>query len=81
MKDYYPETIWPLLTFTPEESERTSVILADINSYVNKMRAEFVTGKTSFDEWDSYVNQFKAMGSDELLEIYTAALERCGMYK
>ena len=81
MKDYYPETIWPLLTFTPEESERTSVILADINSYVNKMGAEFVTGKTSFDEWDSYVNQFKAMGSDELLEIYTAALERCGMYK
>lgn len=78
MEPYFPETIWPILNFTQEETEELSVYLTDITNYSNKMRAEFITGKTSFDQWDNYIEQLNKMGLPEMLEIYNQVLERLG---
>ena len=79
MVDYFPEIIWPIIIFTPEESDELSVIRTDINTYVNKMVAEFVTGKTSFDQWDNYIKQIETMGGSRMTEIYDAAMARTGL--
>lgn len=76
MMPYAPKEIWPIFTFTPDENDKLSVIQTDITNYVNKMRAEFVTGKTPISEWDNYVKQIKNMGVDEMLEIYDVARKR-----
>lgn len=40
------------------------------------MEAQFVTGETSFDEWDNYVKTLEEMGLDEYMEIQNEALKR-----
>lgn len=76
MVDYFPEEIWPIFTYTLEESEEASVIRTDINNYVNTMRAAFVTGEESFDHWDQYVEQINSMGAERLCEIVNQAYLR-----
>ncbi len=76
MIEYFPEEIWPIFTYTAEESEEASVIRTDINNYVNTMRARFVTGEESLDKWDDYVHQINTMGADRLCEIVNNAYIR-----
>ncbi len=76
MVPYFPAEIWPIFSYTEEESEEASVIRTDISSYVNTMRASFVTGEASFDDWDQYVEQIDKMGAPKLLEIVNNAYLR-----
>lgn len=73
---YIPEEIWSLFNYTIEEAERMTELNNDIQTYINQMQAEFITGKKSFDEWDDYVQQIEKMGLDEYLQIYTDGYER-----
>jgi len=81
MVKYFPKEIWPIFNYTQEEADEASVIRTDISNYVSKMQAEFVTGQTSFSEWDNYVQQIKAMGADRLCEIVNSAYERSKQFK
>lgn len=76
MEAYFPTEIWPIFTYTAEESDESSVIRTDINGYVNSMRASFVTGEESFDNWDAYVAQINNMGAERLCEIVNEAYQR-----
>lgn len=76
MVEYFPEEIWPIFTYTSEESEEASVIRTDISNYVNMMRAAFVTGEESLDNWDAYVAQINKMGAERLCEIVNNAYIR-----
>lgn len=76
MVPYFPSEIWPIFTYTEEESDEASIIRTDINGHVNSMRAKFVTGEESFDKWDDYVKQIKLMGADRLCEIVNQAYQR-----
>ncbi len=76
MVPYFPEEIWPIFTYTDEESEEAAVIRTDISGYVNNMRAKFVTGEESFDNWDAYVQQIENMGASRLCEIVNEAYQR-----
>ena len=76
MVPYFPEEIWPIFTYTEEESDEASVIRTDINGYVNNMRAKFVTGEESFDNWDAYVKQIESMDAARLCEIVNQAYQR-----
>lgn len=76
MEPYFPAEIWPIFTYTAEESDEASVIRTDINNYVNTMRASFVTGEESFDNWDAYVEQINTMGAARLCEIVNQAYQR-----
>ena len=42
-----------------------------ISDYVNEMTTKFITGdRTVETEWDSYLNELKAMQVERIIEIY-----------
>jgi putative aldouronate transport system substrate-binding protein len=71
----YPSRL-PWVTLTADESTRAGVLSASIQTYVDEMAIQFITGRAGFDTWDSYVATVRSMGMDELLGIYQAALDR-----
>lgn len=76
LEPYFPEEVWAPFSFTLEENEFMSTTGADIQNYVEEMEAQFITGRTSFDEWDTYVSTLEKMGLEQYMEIYHAAYER-----
>ena len=48
----------------------------DLQTYIDEMKAEFITGKRSFDQWDEYINTLDKMGVDQYLELSQKAYER-----
>jgi len=73
---FAPKEIWAGFSFTIEEAEKLNELQNDIHTYIDNMRAEFITGKTSFDKWDEYVQQIEKMGFKEYMEIYQKGYER-----
>lgn len=77
LERYAPEAILPsTFNFTLEEQQRVTVLEADIKTYVEQMRAKFIMGAESFDNWDSYVAQLEKMGYEELTRLVQTALDR-----
>lgn len=76
VRPYVVKEIWPPFTYTQEETERMSILSADIHPYVDEMVARFINGSVSFNEWDSYVSTLKQMGLDEYMRIYRSGYER-----
>lgn len=74
VKPYIPKEVWPSFIYTPEESERITQLLADIDVYVGEMQAKFITGGLA--DWDKYVEQFNKMGLTDFMKIYNVAYER-----
>ena len=64
------------LKFTPEESEVLTNKLTEIKTYVDSMKASFITGIEPLSNWDTYVDTVKQMGIDEVLKAYQAAYDR-----
>ena len=73
---YAPKEIWGGFNHTIEEAERLAELQNDIITYVDSMRAQFITGEASFDQWDDYVKQIQQMNLDEYMEIYKKGYER-----
>ncbi len=49
----------------------------DISTYADSMRSQFITGVASLEaDWDAYCDKIKAMGIDEVLEVYQASYDR-----
>lgn len=74
VKPYVPEEIWPAFNYMPEESQRMTQLLADIDVYVKEMQGKFITGGLA--DWDSYVAQFDKMGLSDFMKLYNEAYER-----
>ncbi|MCJ8011528.1 extracellular solute-binding protein [Paenibacillus sp. KQZ6P-2] len=72
----FPKEIWPSFTFTTEESDKMSALQTDIGTYVNEMRAKFITGNVPFSDWDKYTATLQKMGLDDYMKIYEAAYDR-----
>lgn len=66
----------PPITPTPDESQRLSSIMNEINTYVDEMFLKFVMGQESLDNFDTYVEQIKKMNIEEAIKIQQAALDR-----
>lgn len=65
------------ITFTEDESNRSSVIMTDIDTYMQEMASKFVSGRASLDtEWDAYIKQLETMGINEVIAIQQAAYDR-----
>lgn len=62
--------------FSEDDLLRASVLRADIESYVDQMKARFITGVESLDNWDKYVSQLKEMGIDEYMSIQQKSYDR-----
>ncbi len=70
------DDILPGLNYTVEENDQISAITTDLQTYIDEMKAEFITGKRSFDQWDEYINTLDKMGVDQYLELSQKAYER-----
>ena len=66
----------PLLTFTQEETEVIVSKTTAVDAFLSEGFLKFVTGKTSMDEYDSFVQKAKSMGLDDMIQVYQTALER-----
>lgn len=67
----------PPSTLTAEEGNEYSVIIGDIQTYVEENTIKFITGALDIDsEWDGYVNTIKGMNIDRAIELQQAALDR-----
>jgi len=74
---YFPEQVYPNLMFTLDETEKLAVLQTDIHSYVDQMTAKFIVGDESIEtSWDTYINQLKRMGLDEMMDVYKGAYAR-----
>lgn len=69
-------TPYPNVMFTNEENEERPTLTTDIDSYVENMRAKWITKGGIDEEWDAYVEQLNAMGLERLMQIYTDAYSR-----
>lgn len=71
----FPDT---KMKYTSEESASMTQKQTDITSYVDQMRAKFITGVEPLTDasWDAYVNEIKKMGIEDLLKIKQAAYDR-----
>lgn len=79
VEEYEPYIVSPVppLKFTDEEkSTITSVYNGEIETYMDESLDSFITGKTSLDQFDSFVEQMNKMGLQDILQIYNDAYAR-----
>lgn len=62
----------PPFSLSAEGSEKRSSIMNDINTYADEMTLKFITGVTPLSEFDSYMEQLKAMGIEDAITITQA---------
>ena len=65
----------PIVKFTDEQTERTQLLITTLNDYTGQMIVKFIFGQESLDNWDSYVEECRKKGSDELMQIVNEAWE------
>ncbi|MCI8442679.1 MAG: extracellular solute-binding protein [Provencibacterium sp.] len=66
----------PPLTPTQEESSEYASLMNEIRTYTTEMFNQFVSGKTSLDKFDDYVQTLKGMGIERAIELTQAQLDR-----
>ena len=76
-KKYVTTEPWPRPYYSDEESSTLSVLQTDIFTKVNEQMAKWVVGTEDLEKgWDKYVEDLKAMGVDQLVEINQEAYDR-----
>lgn len=76
MKPFLPEELWSAFSYTPEESDENAEILADLGAFMTQNQAEFIQGTKSFDEFDAFVEEARAMRFEDYEANVKAAYER-----
>lgn len=66
----------PVISLTEKEFSEYSNIMAGIESYVNAMTADFISGIIPLSEFEDYVLKIKSMGLDKALAIQQNGYER-----
>lgn len=72
----YMRAPWPFIFAEDDEAEIVSDYLVDLTTYADEMNVAFITGTTSLDEYDNYVDTLKSMHLDDLLKVRTAQYDR-----
>jgi putative aldouronate transport system substrate-binding protein len=71
-----PETVLPQLFFTAEQAEVIALNGTDVNNRVRTQYATWVTGGGDPDaEWETYLEQLRSVGFDDLLVTYQQAYD------
>ena len=62
---------------TVEESNEYAALSTQVNTLVDEMTIQFLTGEANLDtEWDTFQSQLEQIGIGRMVEIYQAALDR-----
>ena len=64
------------MTQTTDEAQEIAMLKTQIDTYGDEMVLKFITGQASLDEFDSFVETLKSLGTDRLVELYQAAYDR-----
>lgn len=66
------------LTYTPEEGQRYSAIINDLQTYVEEFAIKCIMGELEINDsnWDNYINTIESMGEEECRSIIQAAYDR-----
>jgi len=74
----YAVQIFPkdFLSFTEDESSKLAEAYTDIQEYISKSLASFVTQGVNDSSWNAYVDTVKKMGIDDIVKIYQDAFDR-----
>lgn len=67
---------FPEAYYLSDEIDEVNSIQSDINNYIEQMQANFVVGKSSFDEWDTFIETMYDMRLERLLEIQQNSYDR-----
>lgn len=73
LKPYAVDTYPAYIYFDLDTNQRVTDLSTVINSYAKEQIALFITGRRSLDETDAFVEELKAMGIEELLQIHADA--------
>ena len=65
-----------LAAATDEETDRMTEIKADFDTYYQELLTKLILGQASMDDWDSYINDMKELGLDELISITQERYDR-----
>jgi putative aldouronate transport system substrate-binding protein len=77
MIPFTPEDVPIALLHTTAENEEWAETRTNIQNYANQCLALFATGQMDADrDWDTYINNLKSMGNDQLLAMDQAAYAR-----
>lgn len=72
----YAYNIPSYVTLNSEEQERFNEISSDLYTYVSENHLAFIIGVKSFNEFDTFIAQLKALGIEEIISLYQAAYNR-----
>lgn len=65
----------PSISVPQDLKDENSKISSEMNTYVSEMRAKFISGEESLDNFDAYLAKLKEMGLERRLEIMQTALD------
>lgn len=65
----------PFLVFSQEDTNRINDINNDMGSYINDMTNAFIDGSEPLSNFDTYVENVKRYGVEEIVEIYQRTLD------
>ncbi|MBB6730859.1 extracellular solute-binding protein [Cohnella zeiphila] len=74
VQDYLPKTVYNAPLLEADKQDKLTDLSNDIGKYADEMRAKFILGKVSFDDWDSYVKQLDKMGIHDMENILSDAV-------
>lgn len=74
VQDHLPTAVYNAPLLDASTQEKLTDLSNDIGKYSDEMRAKFVLGKVSFDDWDSYVKQLDKMGIHDIESILSDAI-------
>jgi len=69
-----PQIFTTQITVSAENASEYSAILGDLKTYVEEMTANFILGRASFDEYDSFVTELENLKVNRLIELMQGAL-------
>lgn len=78
---YSPETIWGALVFDAEVTDEVATISADLKTYHEEQRANFISGNTELNDetWAEYLSGLESFKLPRYMEIYQETIERSGL--
>ena len=66
----------PAITLTTAEGARETALMVDINTYVTENVMKFIKGQLALSNFDSFVQQLKTLGIEEVIANKQAGLNR-----
>ena len=71
---YLEKEMFPYMYYLQEQEERLTILSTDINSFVEKKRAQWIVGDGDIEkEWDGYISRLEKMGLNEMITIHQSA--------